>query len=118
MAKGKGKDKGKQMAVAPYPMPGKGLDKDKGKGKESGPPCKMSEFIQELIAGGLPGGDQDPTMNCIYVGGLPADTGVENVYEIFATFGGVPPKGIHVEQTASGDCVGWATVQYLEPTSA
>ena len=32
--------------------------------------CNVKEFIEEQIAGGLPGGDHSADINCVYVGAL------------------------------------------------
>jgi len=108
-AKGKGKPMGGPFGGA------KGAAKGAAKG---GPMCSMADFINELISGGLPGGDQDPNQNCIYVGGLPSDTSNEHLYQIFATFGSIPPKGTTVEADANGKCAGWGLVNFIEGTSA
>lgn len=93
-----------------------------GKGKESfqkgGAMCNMAEFIEELVAGGLPGGDFDFNKNLVYVGGLPPDTTSHNLYEIFATFGAMPPRGARIQPNASGECAGFGYVNYIERHSA
>jgi hypothetical protein len=117
---GYGKGVGKAgKSVAPIPGPyGKADAKGRKDGKSNGIMCRMQEFVEELIAGGLPGGGHDPTVNCIYVGGLPKDTKNENLYHIFATFGAIPPKGTTIEAAPSGECVGWGLVNFIESTSA
>lgn len=108
---GYGKACGKGGAMSPYG--------DKGDGKhKGGPMCTIQDLLSELVAGGLPGGDQDPSQNCIYVGGLPEDTTNQNLYEIFATFGALAPRGAKVEATPEGLCVGWGLVNFVEATCA
>merc|ERR1711865_442167 len=90
------------------PAPGQ-----KGEGKD-GPMCSMADFITELVSGGLPGGDQSLDMNCISVGGLPTDTTPENLYQIFATFGPLLPRGARVD-TVGGmgeECTGTGYVSF------
>lgn len=102
--------KGKGKVASPYGDKGKGKDgKDKG-----GPMCSMSTFIEELVAGGLPGGDFDFTVNSVYVGGLPPDTTSHNLYEIFATFGAMPPRGAKIQPNAIGECAGFGYINFME----
>lgn len=114
---GKAKGKGKAVgAVNPYPAAdakGKGTGKVKG-----GPMCSIVDFISELITGGLPGGDVSPDTNCIFVSGLPPDCTNENLYQIFATFGPMPPKGGRIDKDATGACAGSAFVNFIEGASA
>lgn len=109
--KAKGKCKGGGKGDSPYG--GKGKAKDKG-----GPMCSMNEFVEELIAGGLPGGDFDFNTNSVYVGGLPPDTTSHNLYEIFATFGSMPPRGAKIQPNATGECAGFGYINYMERASA
>lgn len=110
---GKAKGKGKVVAASPY---GGGATKN-GKGK-GGPMCAVEDFLDELIVGGLPGGNYDPELNCVYVGGLPPDTQNENLYQIFATFGPIPPRGTRVDANAEGECSGFGFVNFMEAASA
>jgi len=109
------------LSQAPDPSQGpygaEGLG-SKGTGKVKGLQCSIADFINELVSGGLPGGDQDPGTNCVYVGGLPPDTTTQNLYEIFATFGSIPPKGTTIEKDVDGQCAGWGLVNFIESTSA
>merc|ERR1712080_92710 len=89
-----------------------------GKDKKGGPMCTISEFITELISGGLPGGDHNPNVNSVFVSGLPPDCTTENLYQIFATFGAVPPKGCRLDANADGNCDGSGFVTFIESTSA
>lgn len=109
-----GKAKGKGAGAAgPYPLAN--LAKGCGKGKEM---CTAEAFINELIVGGLPGGDHDHTLNLIMVAGLPVDCTDEHLYQVFATFGAVPPNGARIESDGTGQCNGTAAVNFLEATSA
>lgn len=108
----KGGCKGKaKLGASPY---GGG---DKGKGKQTGPCCTVAEFIDELVAGGIPGGDQDLNSNCVVVSGLPPDTAPENLYQIFATFGPIIPRGARIDGT-NGQCSGTGYVSFMETAGA
>jgi len=111
--KATGKAKG---GPSPYGAPGGKGGKD-GKIK-GGPMCSLDELINELITGGLPGGDHLPNVNCVYVGGLPGDTTEENLYQIFATFGPIPPKGTRIDANEAGECSGSGVVHFMESASA
>jgi len=105
------KGKGKVGGSSPY---GGG----KGKGIKDGPKCSIQDFIDELIVGGLPGGDYNPEANCVYVGGLPKDTTTKHMYEIFAAFGSIPPRGTRVDTSLEGECSGFGFVNFNEAASA
>lgn len=105
------KGKGKVGGSSPY---GGG----KGKGIKDGPKCSVQDFIDELIVGGLPGGDYNPEVNCVYVGGLPKDTTTKHMYEIFAAFGSIPPRGTRVDTSLEGECSGFGFVNFNEAASA
>jgi len=109
-AKGKGGAGG--AASAPYGVPGAKSGMGKG-----GPMCKMADFITELVSGGIPGGDQDPEKNCVLVKGLPADTTPEHLYQIFATFGAIIPKGAVIDYNGE-ECAGSGSVSFLEKENA
>jgi len=115
--KGSGKPPPQFARSSPYGEAGKG----KGGGKDkNGPMCTIDAFITELISGGLPGGDQSLDMNCISIGGLPADTVPQNLYEIFATFGPLLPRGARVD-TVGGmgeQCTGTGYVSFIEASCA
>jgi len=104
-------------------FPGKGKagpymgEGGKGKGK-GGPMCTIDAFVTELISGGLPGGDQSLDMNCICVSGLPADTTMINLYEIFTTFGPLLPRGARVDEGLDGQCTGTGYVSFVESSCA
>jgi predicted RNA-binding Zn-ribbon protein involved in translation (DUF1610 family) len=110
-AKGKGSKGGKIVGGGASPYSGKA--KSKG-----GALCSMAEFIQDLVRGGLPGGDFDYEKNTLYVGGLPPDCKNRNLYEIFATFGPMPPRGARAQLNTTGDCAGFGHVNFLESSAA
>jgi len=116
---------GGEQSAAALPVFGKAMGKGKatggpygggkGEGKvKGGPMCTIAEFINELVVGGLPGGDQDPSLNLVYVAGLPPDCTSENLYQIFSTFGPLPPKGARVETLTTGQCDGSGSVNFME----
>jgi len=95
-----------------------GVKGGKGFMAKDGPKCCIQDFIDELVVGGLPGGMYDPELNCIYVGGLPEDTEPMHLYQIFAAFGPIPPRGARVDQDVDGKCSGFGFVNFMEAAGA
>lgn len=92
----------------------------KGKGKGAGIGAVGIKLIVEgLCASGcLPGGEKYTNdSSALFVGGLPPDTTDLELYKIFASFGGLAPKGVCAMKTREG-CKGIGFVNFLEESAA
>mmetsp|Transcript_36047 Transcript_36047/g.103674 ORF Transcript_36047/g.103674 Transcript_36047/m.103674 type:complete len:237 (-) Transcript_36047:150-860(-) len=97
----------------PYFKGGKGPASASGKG---GSIKVLKKGLQ--YAGVLPGGKWSNDQNALYVNGLPADTTVADLYDIFAPFGAIPSEGVYPMMQDDGTCKGIAFINYLDPASA
>lgn len=145
MGQGQGKGKGKckggaenagkgKKTVSPYASPyaavntwsskgkdaswgPKGQDDSKGKGKDNGK--RMKGILKGAINSGItPWGDEPrPDENCCYVKGLPSDCTDRDLYELFAPFGAILPKGVLAKQEG-GYCTGIGWIDFVDQTCA
>mmetsp|Transcript_113178 Transcript_113178/g.283293 ORF Transcript_113178/g.283293 Transcript_113178/m.283293 type:complete len:250 (-) Transcript_113178:117-866(-) len=128
--KGGGKGPGAQQRSSPYGQPaaggwsgfsgGGGRPGNNGKGGGKGGKAGARELLMDLKSHNkLPGGDAPPEPNSeVFVGSLPFDTTNEDVYEMFAPFGAIPPRGVKALTNPDGSCKGVAFVNYLDPLHA
>jgi RNA recognition motif-containing protein len=106
--------------ASPY---GKGKGAEGGKGGKGGKGGDVEINTKGLIKGAMKGGilpsfpGERPLENQLYVRGLPSDCTDRDVYELFAPFGAIPPKGILTKQQ-DGACTGVAFVDFLEAECA
>lgn len=121
---GKGFGKGFGEKGGPYGKAGGGGAWGGGGGKGAWGPMMGMPMGEATIndlkkglthAGILPGGkwgDDDPAL---YICGLPSDTNDSDLYEIFATFGAIPPRGIRAMKSKEDDsrCSGVGFVNYI-----
>lgn len=121
---GKGFGKGFGEKGGPYGWPGSFGFGAWGGGKGAWGPmmgmamgeATIAVLKEGLTRGGiLPGSkwtDDDPAL---YISGLPSDTNDSDLYEIFAPFGAIPPKGIRAMRSKEDDskCSGVGFVNYI-----
>mmetsp|Transcript_3295 Transcript_3295/g.7784 ORF Transcript_3295/g.7784 Transcript_3295/m.7784 type:complete len:265 (+) Transcript_3295:95-889(+) len=70
-------------------------------------------------SGALPGGPGfEAQVVEVYVSGLPMDASDLTLYQIFAPFGAIGPKGVRAMCHPDGSCRGFGFVNYLEPQAA
>lgn len=127
-AKGGGKDNGKGYgkvdakggkAAGWSPYDGgakgdaKGGAKDSGK---SGGKGGIKGLLKSATKGGFIPDNPKPDENCVYIKGLPNDTTDRDLYELFAPFGAIPPRGVLAQQK-EGACTGVGFVDFVEQTA-
>jgi len=79
----------------------------------------IADFKRVLMnENALPGGKWTNDDGALHVGGLPADTTDQDLYEIFATFGAIPSKGLRAMLNPDGTCTGVAFVNFVDPSAA
>jgi len=82
-------------------------------------PGSMADFKKGLMNDNiLPGGTWTNDDGALHIGGLPADTTEQDLYEIFATFGAIPSKGLRAMSNSDGTCTGVAFVNFVDPNCA
>lgn len=90
-----------------------------GKGGQQAGPGSMADFKKGLLNENvLPGGKWANDDGALHIGGLPADTTEQDLYEIFATFGAIPSKGLRAMSNPDGSCTGVAFVNFVDPSCA
>merc|ERR1719356_514171 len=102
------------MAVPQVQVPGMmgGSPEPQGAGgkggvKSQGKPVSSSDIAQVLagLKAQLPGsGQKKPKENCLYVGGLPANTTDLDLYKLFGCFGAIPSTGCTAKVMPDGSC--------------
>merc|ERR1712150_109076 len=76
---------------------------------------QMGGILPGMGIGGV-WNDNDP---CIWISNLPKDTTEEDIYELFAPFGAIPPKGIRLQKSKeTGVFSGMCNCNYLDSMSA
>lgn len=91
--------------------------KGKGKGKNGG----IRTLVNGLAdAGALPGGTKyENDENALFIGGLPFDTTDLELYQIFAPFGAIAPRGCKaMVNPQTGMCSSIGFVNYMDHTVA
>jgi len=89
---------------------GKGGGKGDWGGKGGGPGITV---IKQGLRWSLPGANWTAGDPELYVGGLPPDTTDGDLYEIFATFGAIPPRGVKAMLSPEGQCTGIGFVNFI-----
>mmetsp|Transcript_46811 Transcript_46811/g.125498 ORF Transcript_46811/g.125498 Transcript_46811/m.125498 type:complete len:265 (-) Transcript_46811:90-884(-) len=55
---------------------------------------------------------------CVFVSGLPLNTSDLDLYELFAPFGAIPPKGVKAMKGPDGNCTGVGFIDFIDPEHA
>ncbi|CAK0809119.1 unnamed protein product [Prorocentrum cordatum] len=80
-------------------------------GKGGGPGITV---IKQGLRWSLPGSGWQAGDPELYIGGLPPDTTDGDLYEIFATFGAIPPRGVKAMLSPEGQCTGVGFVNFIK----
>ncbi|CAE7230620.1 gnt1 [Symbiodinium pilosum] len=114
---------GMAMQMDPYGRGGGGGDYGKGSyGKQEPPqaPKEAKGLLRTLLSNeAIPGGKWNNDDNTLFVGGLPEDMTNLEMYQIFAPFGPIAPRGATaLLDKESGKCTGIGFVNFMEKDSA